>query len=77
MYAANYVIDAVQNSKLNLFNKFVADKDLQKLAEDRIKAESNFAKSMVNTSLDLAQYSAEKMINLFFQKNQGADAPKK
>lgn len=77
MFAANYIIDAVQTAKLDLFRKIVSDPQLQKLAEDYIKAQSNFAKAAVTTTFDLAQYSFEKMSKPYFPENPGATAPKK
>lgn len=52
-------IDTFQNMKKNIANEIVADKTLNKAANDFIDAQTAFAKSMFHISTSIAKHTLE------------------
>lgn len=60
MFGLDWYIDTFQNTKRMLTNQVFTDKRVNKVANDFIDAQTTYAKMLVNNTLEMMKYTADK-----------------
>lgn len=77
MYVLHTAIDTIQKTKRAVFHKIVYDERLLEVGDTFIDAQTKFAKTMVDTTVDLARYSWDAVTRVWYYKDQPSQAPYK
>jgi hypothetical protein len=70
MFAPDFYIDSFQTTKKIVTNQIITDGTLNKVAHRYIDAQTAFAKSMIQNTLDVATYSTNSISSYFFPKTE-------
>jgi len=62
MFAADQMIDTIQNGKKYVVNTFVTDKSIQNSLHAYVDTQTEFVKQIVKTSNDILSYFTESVI---------------
>jgi hypothetical protein len=77
MISPNFFIDTFQNAKKTAFKQIVKDPNLQRVADQYIDTQTEFAKMLVTNTIDIAKFSFDKAASCAFAKKEQASAPYK
>lgn len=63
-----FFIDVFQDTKRNLTNQIIKDPTINKVANNFIDAQTEFAKMLANNTVDVLKYSVESIYSHWFPK---------
>jgi hypothetical protein len=77
MYVLHTAIDTIQKSKRAIFHKIVYDERLLEIGDAYLDAQTKFAKTVVDNSVNMAQYSWDAISRVWRYKDVPSQAPYK
>jgi hypothetical protein len=77
MYILHTAIDTIQKSKKAIFHKIVYDERLLEMGDAFIDAQTKFAKTVIDNTVNMAQYSWDSIPHVWRFKDVPSQAPYK
>jgi hypothetical protein len=77
MFSPIFYIESFQNTKKIVTDQVFKDTALNKAAHAYIDAQTQFAKMVVNNTIDMAKYSVDSISNVLFPQKEQVSAPYK
>ncbi len=72
MFTPHFFIESFQSTKKLVTDQVFKDPALNKAAHAYIDAQTQFAKMVVNNTIDMTKYSVESVSKVLFPKKDGA-----
>ena len=72
MFTPHFFIESFQSTKKLVTDQVFKDPTLNKAAHAYIDAQTQFAKMVVNNTIDMTKYSVESVSKVLFPKKDGA-----
>ncbi len=72
MFTPEFFIDTIQSTKRGVFKQIIKDPDLQRIADRYLDAQTEFARMIVNNTIEMSKYSFDKLTTCWFSKEEQA-----